>query len=136
MRNNIQRTGVEFVFRLKARIPGMAGDVGLEVAHLHGGGHILLHLTVVAGIAHIGRKTEVVVHPAAVKAHAPEVEAVVRAVKITVGFGIPDTDVERCTKAEHVVDGVIRTQGNAAQVAVVAGFEVLRLHAPNVVGLV
>ena len=77
-----------------------------------------------------------VAHPATVKAHAPEVEAVVRAVKITVGFGIPDTDVERCTKAEHVVDDVIRTQSNTAKIAVVAGLEVLRLHAPNVVGLV
>lgn len=56
MRNNIQRTGVKFVFRLEARIPGMAGYVGLEVAHLHGGGHILLHLAVIAGIAHIGRE--------------------------------------------------------------------------------
>ena len=72
-----------------------------SICRIHGGGHILLHLTVVAGITHIGRKTEVVVHPAAVKAHAPEVEAVVRAVEIAVGFGVPGTNVERRTKAEH-----------------------------------
>ena len=44
MRNNVQRTGVEFVFCLEASIPGMAGYVDLEVAHLHGGGLILTTL--------------------------------------------------------------------------------------------
>ena len=136
MRDDVQYAGLKLVFGTQTGGDGAGLHIGFQIAHAHAAVHLLLEVVPGAGVGDVGHEAEVLIVPAGVGAQAPESHIVLGAVEVAAaGFGIAAADVEGDTGADGVLEGVVGTQGDAAQVAVEAVVKVAGFHAPAVLAL-